>query len=183
MKHYVIINRPNHTANRGFTLIEMLVAIVASSILILCVGTLLASSQQQFNRINNRVNGSIATDGLAAQRTFDAICRKSSWRKCELDISGSDLTLYYYRTGSSSSIPEKYARFHLIGEQLVVDNGDLKSGQWIPDTSSTPARMVLADQVENVQFTVQDQSISMVLTFDSAAKVQPITCASVRNNQ
>lgn len=182
MKKYFIINRQNRTINRGFTLIEMLVAIVASSILILCVGTLLASSQQQYNRINDRVNGPIATDGLAAQRTFDAVCRKSSWRKCQLDMSGSDLTLYYYRTGSTSSIPEKYARFHLIGEQLVVDHGDLKSGQWIPDTSSTPVRMVLTDRAENVQFTLQDQSISMVLTFDPAANVQPITCASVRNN-
>lgn len=165
----------------GFTLIELLVAAASGVILVFCVGTLLAGGQKQWTQMNTRVNGEATVGGYVAARVFDSVCRKATWKTCVLS-GNNDLTLYYYPSGSTASIPEKYAQFYINNNQLLVKYGSLKSGEWTPDTSVQTTSVVLASSVQSVQFSVQGKAVSMVLSFNAAAGLPPVSCTAVRNN-
>ena len=167
----------------GFTLLEMAIGIIAAAILTMSVGILLADGQKYYNRLYTRVNGTGATDTYVVRQAFDAICRKSSWRKCIISPDGSELTLYYYRTGSTSIIPDQYAWFYISDGQLFVEHGDLKSGTWIPDTSIAATQVFLASRVNKVKFSMQGTAVSVLLFFEQQTEALPVGCTAVRHNE
>jgi len=167
----------------GFTLLEMAIGIIAAAVLTMSVGVLLADGQKYYNRLYTRVNGPSATDTYVVRQAFDAICRKASWRKCIISPDNSELTLYYYRTGSTSLIPDQYAHFYISDGQLFVEHRDLKSGTWIPDTSIDTTQVLLASQVNEVKFSTQGTAVSILLFFEQQTGALPVSCTAVRHNE
>lgn len=165
----------------GFSLIELMMAMAAASVLILAIGVFMGNGQQNWNRLFTRVHGNTTVDGYAVHGAFDAICRKSSLRKYVIDDAGERLELYYWNKGSASSIPENYAQFYRSGESLYVEHGKLQTGTWQPDPSSAGPSVKLTDRVDSVQFEAQGSAIRMVLNYTDE-QIQPLICSSVRHN-
>jgi hypothetical protein len=172
----------NTERRQGFTLVEVVVSSAACAIVTFSIGAILVGSQKQWSQLNTRVNGNITTGAYAATGAFDAVCRKSTWKTCELTPSQDDLTLYYYHSESTSVHPEKYARFYLDQDQLRVQYGDLKSGEWTADPSITPNEVLLADNIQSLQFSIQGKAVSMCIQFNPNTNAPPVNYTAVRNN-
>jgi prepilin-type N-terminal cleavage/methylation domain-containing protein len=168
-------------AREGFSLIELMVAMTAASVMILGIGVFMGNGQKNWNRLFTRVHGNATVDGYAVHGAFDAICRKSSLRKCVIDEDGERLELYYWDKGSASPIPENYAQFYRSGESLYVEHGKLQTGTWQPDLSSAAPSIKLTGQVDTVQFDAQGTAIRMVLTYTDE-QMPPLICSTVRHN-
>ena len=152
----------------GFTLIELTVAMAAGAILTLCVGILIADNQKNFNQIYRRVNGDATTDGFAARKAFDSICRKASLRNYFLSEDLQTLEVYYFSPASTGTFPDKYACFYPSGSDLILEHGTLKPDTWEKD-DSIPSTFALARNLDRVQFQVNGTAMQMFLYFDSSA--------------
>lgn len=166
---------------RGFTLMEVVIVIAMVGILTLGVGVLLANGQKSWNQLYGRVYGDSAVDGFVAWKAFDSVCRKASLRKCILSESGDSLELYYWDGSSTSSTPEKYARFYQDDEEVFVEYGSMASGTWQPDDGVPAATIKLAGDVESLKFVVEGTSIQMFLEYTDET-IMPVVCSSVRHN-
>ena len=171
--------QPAHT--KGFTMIEVLVAIAMVGMMTLGAGVLLANGQKSWGQLYGRVYGDSAIDSLAAQKAFDTVCRKASLRKYVLGGSGNSLELYYWDASSTASTPEKYARFYLSNEEVFVEYGTTQTGTWQPDTAAPVTTVKLAGDVESLTFTVQGTSVQMFLSYTDET-MMPVVCSSVRHN-
>ena len=166
----------------GFTMTELVVVIAMVGIITLGAGVLLANSQKSWGQLFGRVYGDSAVDGFAAQKAFDAVCRKSSLRKHILSQDKDSLELYYWDNNSTVSVPENYARFHQSDDSLFVEYGKTETDAWQPDTEIEPATILLARDLETVKFTLEGTSVQMYLDYTDAA-MMPVMCSSVRHNE
>ncbi|MDH4202081.1 MAG: type II secretion system GspH family protein [Phycisphaerae bacterium] len=167
--------------NNGFTLIEIAAVIVMVGMMTLGAGVLLANGQKSWGRLFGRVYGDQAIDSFAAQKAFDAVCRKASLRKYVLNGSGNLLELYYWDGSSTASTPEHYARFYQSGEDMFVEYGSLETGTWQPDTGAPVTTVKLAGDVDSLTFTVEGTSVQMFLNYIDE-NMMPVVCSSVRHN-
>jgi prepilin-type N-terminal cleavage/methylation domain-containing protein len=165
----------------GFTLTELLIALMIAAILTCSVGILLADSERQFGRLFGRVNGDPTTDGRAAIQAFSRIGRKATLRGCLLDVDGQTLEVYYH-SDSSINFPDRYARFYASGGDLILEQGNLQSCSWEPDTSSAVS-LPLARNIGEVRFKAEGATLQMFLTFDDPGSEAPVICSAVRQNE
>ena len=172
-------NQKRH--KKGFTLTELIIGIAIAAMMIWGVGIFLADGQRGWNRLFGRVYGDATVDGFAVHRAFDSICSKASSRKCVIGAGGDSLELYYWDLGSFASTPENYAEFYLQGDQLYVRHGDLTSGTWQPDTSTSTTPIKIASQVESVKFDTKGTSVQMFLRYADETTM-PVVCSTVRHN-
>ena len=177
----MIKSREKKRQQKGFTLIELVIVIAIAAMMTLGVGIFLADGQRGWNRLFSRVYGDATVDGFAAHRVFDSICRKASSRKYVIGEDGDTLELYYWDSGSSASTPENYAQFYLQDDELYVTHGNLESGTWQPDTSTSTTPILIASQVESVKFDTKGTSVQMFLTYADEATM-PVVCSTVRHN-
>ena len=115
-------NKP--TIRKAFTLIELIIASVISIIVILVSGILLADGQKAWNKMYTRANADVVTDGYFTRKAFDAVVRKASNKKLLLDENSNWVEVQYY-ADNSSSVLDRYARFYISGEELLVEHGQL----------------------------------------------------------
>ncbi|MHC4290874.1 MAG: type II secretion system protein [Planctomycetota bacterium] len=169
------------TRNNAFTMIEVVVVIAMVGIITLGAGVLLANGQKSWGQLFGRVYGDSAIDSFAAQQAFDAVCRKASLRKHDLNEGGDSLELYYWDTSSTSSTPENYARFYQSGDDMFVEYGTTETGTWQPDDGASVTTIKLASDVDSLKFTVQGTSVQMFLSY-IGADMMPMVCSSVRHN-
>jgi prepilin-type N-terminal cleavage/methylation domain-containing protein len=166
---------------RGFTMIEVMTVIALVSIVVLGIGVLLGNSQQTLQRQRGRVYSDTATDSIAVQKAFDAVCRKASLRKAVLGEDGDWLELYYWDPASTASTPENYARFYQADNEVFVEHGKLAAGTWQPDAEAPISTIELARHVASLEFTAEGSSLQMFLTYEDAG-LMPVVCSSVRHN-
>lgn len=155
--------------------------ILLASVLTLIVGTLLVSSHKHWRGLYGRVYRQEAIDAFAAHRIFDRVSRQASYRKAVLGTNNDSLELYYWDDGSTAATPENYARFYLLGSDLVVEHGATAAGSWTPDTNQPTRTEVAASNVDRVRFEVQGASVRMILHYADAG-LKPSICSSVRYN-
>ena len=164
---------------KGFSLIEMIVAMAAVSVIVLGIGVFLSNGQRNWNDLFDRVYNDSNIDGFAVQQVFDSVCRKASMRKATISDDSQTLELYYWNAGSTASIPECYARFYVSNDDLYVEHGTLQSGTWTPD--SRTAYIKVADDIDSLKFDVQGASVQMYMTCQDE-EAMPVVCSSVRHN-
>ena len=171
------INKPN-----GFTLVELMVAMAAASVLVLGSGTVLVHSYRSWNNTYDKVYGDVATDGYVAKRAFAAAIRKSSIGAKEPVIgdSGQSLEVYYY-SNTVSSKPDRYTRFYLQQSTLLADYGKLDSFTDLPLTSSRT--VTLANNVNSVNFTVTGTNVRMTLDIDNGRRDMKVACSALRHSE
>ena len=73
--------KKNLTSQRGFTIIELVVAMSIAIIPILTIGIILSDSQRGWNSMYERVYSDVVTDSYVARKTFDAVTRKATWER------------------------------------------------------------------------------------------------------
>lgn len=171
------------TNRHGFTLIELIQALVMSAIVILGIGVLLYDSQRGWNTMYERVYGDVTTEAYAARKAFDVICRKSTVNRYDLGEDNEFLEVYYYQDGSTATMPDRYARFYTAGDQLLVEHGDLQEGTYTPDPSLESVIINLANSVTNAKFFVSGTCVQMIVILDDGNNSAVITTSAVRHNQ
>ena len=169
---------------KGITLVELVTAMVMTSIVIFSIGILLADSQRSWQQMYNRVNADIVTDGYAARKTFDSVVRKSSQSRFQLAGDGSWVEVYYYEAGSTG-VPNRYAQFYCDGIESL--NGQLKVeyGRWDP-SATNPKEPVniqtICSNVSSCVFKTSGQSIQMILSLDDGEQALTVTSSSILHN-
>lgn len=181
---------------RAFTLVELMITILAAVIFIIGISRILAQGHKNYNQMYERVNSDIIRNAYEARRIFDRIVRKAT-KKSPSDLySTEELSVYYYSDEvlkdlgvSLPEIPDKYATFYLAGDELRLETGDLEPGTWNPD-SSNAVTQTIAYNVHSVEFTVRGISVRMVLTLnnenDEDRKIAPlkmtVSTTAIRHN-
>ena len=163
----------------GFTLVELMVAMLISIIVLLGVGAVLADAAKGWNQMYNRVNGGIITDAYVSSNTFDSVVRKCTYTRSSLDPLGQYVYVYYYPDLTSTEASQ-YARFYREGTTLKVDYGTAGS---VTPTSTN----ILANNVTNVNFSISygsaiAKAVKMILVLDDTKHSITVTSSSVRHN-
>lgn len=182
---------------RGFTLIELMMAMLISCVLILVVGVLLANGHRSWNRAYRSVHRQIKSDALAAMAIFNSVGRKSDSRNCKitsLNTTEVDASLdaprvefkywHYSRDGRTHQKPQAaathYAHFYFNegDSELKVEYGTVSGDQ--PKSTRTFANVTSCD----FNTTGANGCVSMDLTFTDPLDGEAIsvkTITSMRN--
>lgn len=167
---------------RGFTLVELLVALAATIILILSSSVLLFHTYRSWNNTYGRVYGDIVTDGYVAKRALGAAVRKSSVseKKPKVSNDGKSLEVYYYANLLSPK-PDSYARFYILGNELLADYGRLNTHPYL--STSVSRTVTLAHNVKSVNFSVCGTNVRMILDLDDGTKSKTVVCSALRHSE
>lgn len=163
------------TNPKGFTLIELMVAIVVALIVLLGIGAVLADSHRSWNRMYNRIYSDVVTDSYVARRTFDAVIRKASSVDPNL-VNYDDWVEVYYYADANSAVVDRYARFFSTGGQLNVEYGELNPRQ-------TLTIQTICGNVQGCVFSGTGRSAQMILTLDNGSQTATVVSSAVMHNQ
>ncbi len=163
------------TASRGFTLIELIIAMAITLIVVLAIGMALVDGQRGWSTQYNRIYSDVVTDGYVARRKFDAVMRKASREKFEIDPAGSWVEVYYY-ADDTSTVVDRYARFSTANGNLNVEYGQL-----VP-TKVTLTTETVCGNVSGCTFEQLGRSIQMILKLDNGPHTNTIISYAVANN-
>ena len=168
--------------HNGFTLIELMTAFVATSILLVGLTSILSNSQKAFNQTEDQLFGDVATDSYGAQRLFEHLVRMSTQKYCE--VQDTDLAVFYYST-STVSLPDRYARFFWSGtpgDGLMLTTGELSSpGEF--DSWEAGNTRVIASDVSDCHFVQYGATLRMYLTVDDKQHEVSISTSATRQNK
>lgn len=162
------------TASRGFTLIELIMAMAIMIFVVLAIGMALVDGQRGWNNMFNRVYSYVVTEGYVARRKFDAVLRKASREKFLIDPAGSWVEVYYYATDASTDL-DCYARFYTAGNKLSIEYGQL-------NPTSTLSTETVCQNVSSCTFKQLGRSIQMVLKLDDGKQTNTVITSAVTNN-
>lgn len=178
-----------YKVGEAFTLVELMVTILAVVVLIIGISTMLAHGHLGYRRLYRRVNSEIVRNAHEARRTFERIVRKSSAERHDPDdpensLPTNELCVYYYSDPLNPllTVPNRYARFYLQNNsewadtELMLDEGPVDfaalpaPGSAMPPLPAPERTIVLAHYVTvpaSSIFSTQGQSVRMVLTLDN----------------
>ncbi len=162
------------TASRGFTLIELMIAIAIMVIVVLAIGVALVDGQRGWNYMYDRIYSDVVTDGYVARKKFDAVLRKASREKFLIDPAGGWVEVYYY-ANDASTVVDRYARFSASGGKLNVEYGQL-------DPKATDTIETVCGNVSSCTFVQLGRSIQMILKLDNGAQTNTVITSAVTNN-
>lgn len=165
----------------GFTILEMAITIVISSIIILAAATVMGSSQRGWNRLWNTIHSKIRSDSDNFGITFGAIGRKSNRNGYKLYvveddsfteatdddgdevILGDSVEFVYWdvdfeeasetaRQSLLASTGNRYALFYIDGTDLKVDYG-INPPAIVGNSRKNPQSTVtVAENLQSVEF-------------------------------
>ena len=164
------------TIQRGFTIVELMLATLLATIVVLAIGFTLVDSQRGWNRMYNRIYSDVATDSYVARRMFDSVIRKASKEKFLLDGAGNWIEVYYYADANSTDV-DRYARFAYDGvSQLDIEYG-------IVEPRQTLSIQAVCGNVSSCVFKGAGYSAQMILTLDNGSQTATIVSSAVMHNQ
>ena len=158
----------------GITLIEIMVAVVLSSIMVLAVGLMLAEGPRSFNRMNDRAFGDLVTESFVARKIFDSTIRKASKEEILVDNASNQLEVYYYASSVSVSA-DRYAKIYKSDSTLYVEYGTREPRE-------TLETKTICSNVSSCIFNSTGRSAQMILTLDDGSqKITTVTSAIMHN--
>jgi len=166
--------------NRGYTLIELMLGTVMSTILIFSMGIVLVDSQRGWSRMYNRVYGGLVTDGYVARKAFDAAVRKSSIKRARLGDDNDEVEVYYYDDPETSTRLDRYARFYVTDGELLVDYGELDADG---NPQGHPQTVTLTRNVKAADFSIAGACVQMALSLDNGSESVTVMASPVRHNE
>jgi len=119
------------TTPRGFTVIELIIAIAIIVIVVLAIGMVLVDGQRGWSIQYDRIYSDVVTDGYVARRKFDTVMRMASRDKFSLGDAGSSVEVYYYANDDSAVVDRYAIRKHYQSR--------LSAGMYPAARSSRPA--------------------------------------------
>jgi type II secretory pathway pseudopilin PulG len=163
----------------GFTLIELIITVVAAIILLLGITGILASGIKNFKTMYERVTSDVIRNAYEARSIFDLIVRKSSIKRCDLSNPRNNaydqVIVYYYSDPTNLGIvePNRYAQFYRNGSDLILVQGDVRAGTFstLPVLENPGPSIPIAHNVSSAAgvpgiFSCDGNSVQMVLTLD-----------------
>ena len=162
----------------GVTLVELMIVVLMSSIIVLGLGVALVDGQRGYNKMYNRVHSTVVIDAYTARIGFDAVARKATIKKFELDTANQWLKLFYFSDPLDTSIdePDRSALFYISGNQLLVDHHN--------EASNTSLNtQTLATTVQQVWFSCPNVCAQMQLELSNGNETLLVTCSSIRHNE
>jgi len=171
-KGIMLKNKP--TIRQAFTLVELMITILISSIVILVLGILLADGQKAWNKMYTRTNADVVTDGYVSRKAFDAVVRKASNKKLLLDENSSWLEVQYYVDSFSNTL-DRYARFYTSDSELLVEHGKL-------NPKTTLFTHTICSNVSDCVFKSLGCSVQMILTLDDRKQKNTVITSAVMHN-
>ena len=164
-------------SRKGFTLVELVTAIVIASIVVSAICILLADGQRGWRVMYNHIYSDVVNDGYVARRKFDAIMRKASWQKYTIDdVSNEWIEIYYYQD-ANSTVLDSYAKF-----EFDSDLGELNFEEGMLDPLQTVNIQTLCGNVSDCIFTVDGRSVQMILNLDNGSQSVIVTSSAVMHN-
>ncbi len=162
------------TASRGFTLLELIIAMAITIIVVLAIGVALVDGQRGWNIQYDRIYSDVVTDGYVARRKFDAVMRTASRDMFLLDSAGGWVEVYYY-ANDASAVVDRYARFYVANGNLYVEYGQL-------DPKETLSIETVCGNVSGCMFAQLGRSIQMILKLDNGTQTNTVITSAVTNN-
>ncbi len=162
------------TASRGFTLIELIIAMAITLIVVLAIGMALGDGQRGWSTQYNRIYSDVVTDGYVARRKFDTVMRTASKDKFWLDDAGSWVEVYYY-ANDDSAVVDRYARFY-------VADGDLNVEYGLYPNKETLSVETVCGNVSGCTFEQVGRSIQMILKLDNGTQTNTVISSAVTHN-
>jgi competence protein ComGC len=157
----------------GFTLVEMVVSLLATSVLILATGMFLADNQRAFNDTYDHAYSPVTGDDITARIVFQKTIRQASsvGGTASVASDGSWLEVQYYSQPESASL-DRSARFYLSGQDLLLENRDLGTGQSV-------AVQTVCRTVDSVAFGLTGNSAQMFLELDDGSSLRTLNTSAV----
>ncbi|MGB2806445.1 MAG: hypothetical protein WBC22_01795 [Sedimentisphaerales bacterium] len=172
------MSKKKRMSNRGFTIIELMIATGLASAVVVGVGMLLVDSQRGWNRMYSRTYSDVSTDSHVARRRFDSVVRNASNQGILLSADGSWVEVYYY-SDPNSAVVDRYARFYNYSDnssQLIIEYGVVQPRQ----TLNTET---ICGNVSSCVFKSAGNSVQMLLTLDNGSQSATIVTSAVPHNQ
>jgi len=168
----------------GFTLVEMMVGMLASSIMVLGVMNVLASNQREYNQTYERANGRLVREATEARLVFDHAVRKASVRYARIGSVNEYAEVFWYASAASTAL-DRYTQFYVNGTDLVAEHGQLALGTFNHSLSNSPTTQVLAHHVTagSCTFTQVGPTLSMALVLNDGRLDLPIVTTATRHNE
>jgi prepilin-type N-terminal cleavage/methylation domain-containing protein len=161
-------------ASRGFTLVELIIAMTITLIVVLAIGLALVDGQRGWNIQYDRIYSDVITDGYVARRKFDAVMRTASRENFLLDDAGSWVEVYYY-ADDTSTVVDRYARFYVANGNLNVEYGQL-------DPKVTLTTETVCGNVSSCTFEQLGRSIQMICKLDDGTRTNTVISSAVTHN-
>jgi len=181
----VIIAKKKITVQRGFTIVEMMVATVIALIVISGIGFIVADSQRGWNAMYDSIYSDVVTDGYVARKTFDSAIRRASGEKFLLDEEATWLEVYYYQDANSTAV-DRYMRFYFL-DGGVGNNGEaegqLNIEYGILDPRETLSVQTICGNVSSCVFKGAGRAAQMILTLDNGSQTATVVSSSVMHNE
>jgi hypothetical protein len=168
------VKRKDKKIRRGFTIVELIMAAVATLIVLSAVTVLLVDSQRGFNKLYSNINSNIIEGSFIAKNRFDSVVRKSSGQNCLIDTDGHWIEVYYYQSGSSPSV-DRYARFYRDVNSLRVEYGLLNPKQTISFET-------ICGNVSKCNFKKVGSSAQMLLTLSNDKQTTTTVSSAFMHN-
>ncbi len=170
------MSKKEPTVPTGFTIVELMIAVMLAAIVMFGVGAMVVDGQRGWQRMYNHIYSDVATDSYVARKTFDSVVRKASSETFLLDAAGSWIEVYYYEDPNSAFV-DSYARFSYDGVgQLDIEYGRLNPRQ-------TLTVRTVCENVSSCVFKASGRSAQMILTLDDGLQTATIVSSSVMHNQ
>ena len=161
-------------ASRGFTLIELIIAMAIMLIVVLAIGIALVDGQRGWSIQYDRIYSDVVTDGYVAKKKFDAVMRSASGETISLGDDGSWVKVYYY-ANDDSTVVDRYAYFY-------VANGDLNVEYGLYPNKETLSVETVCGNVSGCTFAQVGRSIQMILTLDNGTQTNTVISSAVTHN-
>lgn len=168
------MNRKYNKLRSGFTIIELVIAAVATLIVLSAVTVLLVDSQRGFNGLYAAMNGEVVTESFIAKNRFDSVVRKSSSEDCLIDAGGQWVEVCYYNSDSSTAV-DRYARFYKASDDLLIEYGSLNPRQTISVGT-------ICGNVSKCNFKKVGSSAQMLLTLSNSGQTLTTVSSAVMHN-
>ena len=165
----------------GFTMAELILAIAASSILVLTMGIMMVDTQRGWMDSYAKVHGGAATDAAVAKTAFDKVVRKASRSFYHFDAF-DDISVYYYDHWLTSAEPDRYARFYRSADnssEMYIQHGKFDEGE----KEDVLAEVLLASNVTDLEFKPINCGIEMKLALDDGRETTTIVSTAILHNE
>lgn len=187
-----------HNSRRAFTLVELMVTLLAAMVVVGGVTAMLFYGHKGYNALYRRVTSDVVVNAYEARKVFDAIVRKSTIERCDI-IGGNELYVYYYYDETpieerdlyltrllTPAVPPWYAKFYLDGTDLKLEQGAVDALTFIVDPSTNqlppfpilldnpePRTRLLAENVVACTFAQTGAAVRMIFRLDDESGAEP----------
>jgi hypothetical protein len=163
------------TTSGGFTIIEMMIAMLVMVIASFAIGAVIVDGQHGWSVMYDRMHSDVVTDGYVARKKFDAVMRRASSEKILVNADGSSVEVYYYAS-DASTVVDRYVRFFESDGDLNVEYGQL-------NPKVTLDVETICGNVSDCTFKQVGRSTQMILTLDNGTQTNTIVSSAVTHNQ